>query len=97
LVRSLAAHCPTTAPVFGSHYAPSTATLFEAAHSFGLRIVIREFHGAGRLLYAVTPRFQTHLNESSSEVARLFPDDADYLAVYERPLGRHLARELAAA
>jgi guanine deaminase len=141
-VRSLAAHGTTTALVFGSYFATSTAALFEAAHSFGLRIVsgmvladrlllpelhqspesayrdstrlIREFHGAGRLLCAVTPRFalscsdamldvcgalmrespglrfQTHLNESPpevaevAEVARMFPGDADYLAVYER-------------
>jgi len=73
--------------------------------------LIRDFHGVGRLLYAVTPRFalscsdamlevcgallrenpglrfQTHLNESQpevKEVARLFPRDPDYFAVYER-------------
>jgi guanine deaminase len=73
--------------------------------------LIRAFHGRGRLLYAVTPRFalsaseamldvcqtllreheglrfQTHLNENReevSQVARLFPSDADYLGVYER-------------
>jgi guanine deaminase len=80
--------------------------------------LIREFHGAGRLRYAVTPRFalsctdamlevcgallrenpgvlfQSHLNESRpevKEVARLFPHDADYFAVYERHglAGRH--------
>jgi guanine deaminase len=80
--------------------------------------LIGEFHGKGRLLYAVTPRFalsctdamlevcgallrenpgvrfQTHLNESRPEVkeiARLFPRDADYFAVYERHglAGRH--------
>ncbi len=145
-VRALAAHGTTTALVFGSHFAPATSALFEAAKSSGLRIVsglvlsdrmllpelhqppdcayrdstrlIREFHGAGRLLYAVTPRFalsssdamlqvcgtllrenpgvrfQTHLNETApevKEVARLFPRDADYFAVYERHglAGRH--------
>jgi len=80
--------------------------------------LIREYHGKGRLLYAVTPRFalsssdamleicgallrenpgvrfQTHLNESKpevKEVARLFPHDPDYFAVYERHglAGRH--------
>ena len=145
-VEALAAHGTTTALVFGSHFATSTAALFQAANTAGLRIVagmvlsdrllrpalhqspdhayrestrlIREFHGAGRMLYAVTPRFalscsdamlevcgallrenpgvrfQTHLNESRPEVkeiARLFPRDADYLAVYERHglAGRH--------
>ncbi|MCU1233374.1 MAG: guanine deaminase [Candidatus Solibacter sp.] len=145
-VCGLAAHGTTTALVFGSHFAASTAALFEAAQAAGLRIVagmvlsdrmllpelhqspekayrdstrlIRDFHGTGRLLYAVTPRFalscsdailevcgallrenpgvrfQTHLNESRAEVkevARLFPRDADYLAVYERHglAGRH--------
>jgi guanine deaminase len=73
--------------------------------------LIRRFHGVGRLLYAVTPRFavsaseailevcstllaenpgvrfQTHMNENAAEiesVAHLFPDEDDYLAVYER-------------
>jgi guanine deaminase len=145
-VCALAAHGTTTALVFGSHFAASTAALFDAANARGIRIVagmvlsdrmllpplhqspehayrestrlIREFHGAGRMLYAVTPRFalscseamlevcgallrenpgvrfQTHLNESRpevKEVARLFPRDPDYLAVYERHglAGRH--------
>jgi len=73
--------------------------------------LIRRFHGRGRLLYAVTPRFalsttepmlemcqtllaeheglrlQTHINESTGEIAGvqpLFPWAEDYLAVYER-------------
>ena len=72
--------------------------------------LIQRYHGNGRLLYAVTPRFalsasdamldvcstllkenpgvmfQSHLNESPvevDEVARLFPDAADYFGVYE--------------
>src|SRR5262249_39161820 len=73
--------------------------------------LIRRYHGRGRLLYAVSPRFavstseamlevcqslvreypairvQSHLNENRDEIAevgRLFPEAADYLAVYER-------------
>ncbi len=145
-VRALADHGTTTALVFGSHFAPATAALFEAAKACGLRVVsglvlsdrflrpelhqtpdvayressrlIREYHNVAHLRYAVTPRFalsasdailevcgallrenpgvlfQTHLNESIpevKEVARLFPRDADYLAVYERHglAGRH--------
>ena len=75
------------------------------------RALIERFHGKGRLLYAVTPRFAlsaseemlkmcgamlgedvslrftTHINENMreiEEVARLFPNARDYLAVYER-------------
>ena len=38
-VSALAAHGTTTALVFGSHFAPATAALFEAAAATGLRIV----------------------------------------------------------
>ena len=37
-VRLLASHGTTTALVFGAHFAPATATLFEAAESVGLRM-----------------------------------------------------------
>lgn len=37
-VRALAAHGTTTAVVFGAHFAPATAALFEAADAAGLRI-----------------------------------------------------------
>ena len=138
-VGAMAAHGTTTALVFGAHFAPATAALFEAAGEAGLRIaagqvlsdrmlrpelhqtperawresslLIDRFHRRGRLTYAVTPRFAlsasdamlevcqtllrehegllftTHINENGreiSEVARLFPWAADYLAVYEK-------------
>jgi len=38
-VRALAAHGTTTALVFGAHFAPATAALFEAGEAAGLRIV----------------------------------------------------------
>ena len=38
-VGALAAHGTTTALVFGSHFAPATASLFDAAEAAGLRIV----------------------------------------------------------
>ena len=137
--HALASHGTTTALVFGAHFAPATAALFEAAEARGVRMVsgqalsdrrlrpelhqtpeqawressslIQRFHGRGRMLYAVTPRFalstseamlevcqtllrehegllvQTHLNENPEEIAevrRLFPNDSDYLAIYER-------------
>jgi guanine deaminase len=95
-VEALAAHGTTTALVFGSHFAASTAALFHAANATGLRIVagmvlsdrllrpalhqspehayrestrlIREFHGAGRMLYAVTPRFALSCSDAMLEV-----------------------------
>jgi guanine deaminase len=38
-VAALAAHGTTTALVFGAHFAAATASLFEAAHRAGLRII----------------------------------------------------------
>lgn len=75
------------------------------------KALIAKWHGRGRLLYAVTPRFaitsspeqlalagqllrehpgvylHTHLSENHKEidtVASQFPEDEDYLAVYDR-------------
>jgi guanine deaminase len=97
-VNALAAHGTTTALVFGAHFAGATASLFEAAEKFGMRIVsgmvlsdrrlrpelhqlptdayrdstdlIRRFHGKGRLLYAVTPRFALSASEAMLEVCQ---------------------------
>jgi guanine deaminase len=38
-VRALAAHGTTTALVFGSHFSPATAALFDAADAAGLRVI----------------------------------------------------------
>ncbi|HEV8397677.1 MAG TPA: guanine deaminase [Vicinamibacterales bacterium] len=38
-VRALAAHGTTTALVFGSHFGPATAALFDAADAAGLRVI----------------------------------------------------------
>jgi len=38
-VRALAAHGTTTALVFGSHFGPATAALFDAANTAGLRVI----------------------------------------------------------
>lgn len=95
-VAALTSHGTTTALVFGAHFAPATAALFEAAESPGLRILtgmvlsdrllrddlhqrpeaayrdstdlIRRFHGRGRQLYAVTPRFALSASEAILEV-----------------------------
>jgi guanine deaminase len=97
-LHALASHGTTTAMVFGAHFAPATAALFEAAEAAGLRIVsglvlsdrsllpelhqtpqaayrdscelIRRFHGKGRSLYAVTPRFAISASEAMLEVCR---------------------------
>ena len=95
-LHALASHGTTTALVFGAHFAPATAALFEAAGTNGLRIIsgmvlsdrmllpelhqtaeaayrhsselIQRFHGNGRLLYAVTPRFALSTSEAMLEV-----------------------------
>jgi guanine deaminase len=97
-LRALISHGTTTALVFGAHFAPATAALFEAADAAGLRIIsgmvlsdrllrpelhqtieqayrdsselIRRFHGRGRLLYAVTPRFALSASEAMLEVCQ---------------------------
>lgn len=89
---------------------PALCDTVEAGY-FDSAALIRDYHGRGRLGYAVTPRFaltsspqqlemagrllvehpgvllQSHLSENVGElrVARqLFPDCADYFAVYEK-------------
>jgi guanine deaminase len=97
-VHALVSHGTTTALVFGAHFAPATAALFEAAEAAGLRIatgqvlsdrrlrpelhqtptrayresslLIQQFHGRGRLTYAVTPRFALSTSEAMLEVCQ---------------------------
>jgi guanine deaminase len=106
-VRAMAAHGTTTALVFGAHFAPATAALFEAGLASGLRIVsglvlsdrrlrpelhqtpetayrdsrelIRCFHGKGRLLYAVTPRFAVSTSEAMLEVCQTLLEEHEGL------------------
>jgi guanine deaminase len=97
-VHTLAANGTTTALVFGSHFSPATACLFQVAEATGLRIVsglvladrnlrpdlhktpeaayresaelIRTFHGRGRSLYALTPRFALSTSDEMFEVCQ---------------------------
>jgi len=97
-VRALVSHGTTTALVFGSHFAPATAALFDAAAAAGVRVIsglvmsdrllrsellqsprdahrdstelIRRYHGRGRLLYAVTPRFALSASEPMLEMCQ---------------------------
>jgi guanine deaminase len=97
-IASLASHGTTTALVFGSHFAPATAELFEASRLLGLRVLtglivsdrnlrpelhqspeecywqskelIARYHGNGRLLYAVTPRFALSASEAMLEMCQ---------------------------
>jgi guanine deaminase len=97
-VHALASCGTTTALVFGAHFGPATAALFETAEAAGLRLItgmvlsdrrlrtdlhqspeaayrdssalIRCFHGRGRLLYAVTPRFAVSTSEAMLEVCQ---------------------------
>ncbi len=97
-VYALLSHGTTTALVFGSHFAPAVAALFETAIRSGLRIasglvisdrllrpelhtaaelayqankqLIACFHGKGRSIYAVTPRFAVSTSEALLEVCQ---------------------------
>ena len=97
-VHSLLQHGTTSTMVFAAHFAPATASLFEAAESAGLRVcaglvlsdrglrpelhvdaetayressaLIRRFHGRGKLLYAVTPRFALSASETMLEICQ---------------------------
>jgi guanine deaminase len=105
-VHALASHGTTTALVFGSHFAPAVATLFETAAAAGLRVMsglvladrmlrpelhtdaetayrsskqlICRFHGKGKALYAVTPRYALAASEAMLEVCQtLLREHAD--------------------
>jgi guanine deaminase len=108
-VHALAAHGTTTALVFGSHFSPATAALFEAAGDAGLRVIsglvvsdrylrpelhqapadahrdstelVRRYHGHGRLLYAVTPRFALSASEPMLEMCASLLAEHDGLRV----------------
>jgi guanine deaminase len=97
-VDALASHGTTAASVFGAHYAPAMASLFDAADRAGIRVaaglvlsdrrlredlhtspevahrdstdLIRRFHGRGRLLYSVTPRFALSASDAMLEVCQ---------------------------
>jgi guanine deaminase len=97
-VRALVSHGTTTASVFGAHFAPATAELFDAAEATGMRIaaglvlsdrqlrpelhttvetayrestaLVRRYHGHGRALYSVTPRFALSASEAMLDVCQ---------------------------
>lgn len=106
-LHALASHGTTTALVFGAHFAPAVAALFEEAGTSGLRIVsglvvsdrklrpelhqtpdaayrdsrelIQRFHGQGRLLYAVTPRFALSTSDAMLEACQTLMTEHDGL------------------
>ena len=108
-VRALASHGTTSALVFGSHFSPATAALFDAAEAAGLRVIsglvvsdrylrpdlhqspddahrdstelVRRYHGRGRLLYAVTPRFALSASEPMLEMCGALLAEHDGLRV----------------
>jgi guanine deaminase len=108
-VRALASHGTTTALVFGSHFSPATAALFDAAEAAGIRLIsglvvsdrylrpelhqspddahrdsselVRRYHGRGRLLYAVTPRFALSASEPMLEMCQSLLSEHDGLRV----------------
>ena len=108
-VHALLSHGTTAAMVFGAHFGPATACLFEAAAEGGLRMasglvlsdrglrpellqsprdahatatdLIGRFHGRGRLLYAVTPRFALSASEAMLEVCQSLASEHEGLRV----------------
>jgi guanine deaminase len=83
-VRALAAHGTTTALVFGAHFAPATAALFEAGEAAGLRIA------AGQVLSDRLLRPELHqtperaYRESSSLIQRFHQRGRSLYAVTPR-------------
>jgi guanine deaminase len=97
-VHALVSHGTTAASVFGAHFAPAVAELFDAADAAGIRIatglvlsdrrlrpelhttaetayrestaLVRRYHGHGRALYSVTPRFALSASEAMLEVCQ---------------------------
>ncbi|HTW67385.1 MAG TPA: guanine deaminase [Bryobacteraceae bacterium] len=69
-VRSLAAHGTTTACVFGAHFAPATAALFEAAQSAGLRMAAGQVLSDRRLLPELHQTPERAYRESSLLIDR---------------------------
>ena len=70
-VRALAGHGTTTALVFGSHFAPATAALFDAATEAGLR-VISGLVVSDRCLRPDLHRSPQDAYRDSTELIRLF-------------------------
>jgi guanine deaminase len=70
-VRAMAAHGTTTALVFGAHFAPATAALFEAAEIEGLR-VISGLVLSDRLLRPELHQTPANAHRDSAELIRRF-------------------------
>jgi guanine deaminase len=69
-VQSLAAHGTTTASVFGAHFAPATAALFEAADASGLRIAAGQVLSDRRLAPTLHQTPERAYRESCSLIER---------------------------
>lgn len=69
-VHGLVSHGTTTASVFGAHFAPATAALFEAAEAAGLRIVAGQVLSDRRLLPELHQTPERAYRESSLLIDR---------------------------
>jgi guanine deaminase len=70
-VHGLVSHGTTTALVFGAHFAPATAALFEAADAVGLRIAAGQVL-SDRLLLPELHQTPDHAYRDSSELIQRF-------------------------
>jgi guanine deaminase len=69
-VHALASHGTTTASVFGAHFAPATAALFEAAEATGLRIAAGQVLSDRRLMPELHQTPECAYRESSLLIER---------------------------
>ncbi len=69
-VHALASHGTTTASVFGAHFAPATAALFEAAEAVGLRIAAGQVLSDRRLIPELHQTPERAYRESSLLIER---------------------------
>jgi guanine deaminase len=83
-VHALASHGTTTASVFGAHFAPATAALFEAAESAGLRIAAGQVLSDRRLLPDLHQTPERAYRESSLLIERFHRHGRSTYAVTPR-------------
>jgi len=83
-VHALASHGTTTALVFGAHFAPATAALFEAADSVGLRIAAGQVLSDRLLLPELHQTPERAYRESSALIRRFHRRGRSLYAVTPR-------------
>jgi guanine deaminase len=83
-VHALASHGTTTAAVFGAHFAPATAALFEAVETAGLRIVAGQVLSDRRLRPELLQTPERAYRESTLLIERFHRRERSLYAVTPR-------------